>query len=179
MDISRTAIEIANMQVLSIIYMLPMKILMVPLLRRLLEDVPSLPMGKVTFEARDFFDYHVPENQLFDLIYDYTYGFPSRHQMRHVANSTCTCSFFVAIPPIARVNWGSQMCKLVKPGGYLITLISPIIDPPQDGGPPFAVRPEDYYGPLGPGWEKIMDKDPEFKNYGMSGQQRMVVWRKI
>lgn len=86
----------------------------------------------------------------------------------------------MAIPPVARVNWGSQMCKLVKPGGYLITLVSPIIDPPQTDGPPFAVKPEDYYGPLGPAWDKVLDKEPEFKNHAHAARkQRMVVWRKI
>lgn len=39
---------------------------------RLLEDVPSLPMGKVSFEVADFFEYSVPQDKLFDVIYDYT-----------------------------------------------------------------------------------------------------------
>lgn len=53
------------------------------------------------------------------------------------------CRFFVAIPPEMRKEWGSKMRDLLKPGGFLITLVFPM-DPPQDYGPPFYVRPEHY-----------------------------------
>ncbi|KAI0764670.1 S-adenosyl-L-methionine-dependent methyltransferase [Fomes fomentarius] len=55
------------------------------------------------------------EGTTFDVIYDYT--------------------FFSA--------WGRQMAKLVKPGGFLITLIFPIL-PYTEVGPPDYVRPEHY-----------------------------------
>ncbi|KAI0683525.1 S-adenosyl-L-methionine-dependent methyltransferase [Earliella scabrosa] len=72
----------------------------------------------VRFELTDFFK--MEEEDAFSLIYDYT--------------------FFVAIPPSRRAEWGQQMRKLVKPGGYLITLIYPLL-PYREFGPPFYVRP--------------------------------------
>jgi hypothetical protein len=67
-------------------------------------------MGKVTFEARDFFEFTVPDDQRFDVIYDYTCV---------TAEWGCSCvltltRFFVAIPPQTRPNWGAQMCKYVQ-----------------------------------------------------------------
>lgn len=77
-----------------------------------------------------------------------------------------------------RADWGRQMNALVKPGGYLITLIFPI-DPPKDTGPPFFVRPEHYIEPLGKDWEKVIDKVPEVSSEEHVGRERLVVWKKL
>jgi len=112
---------------------------------------------KVAFTVQDFFAMQVPDSEKFDIIYDYT--------------------FFVAIPPSRRLEWGKQMNALIKPGGYLITLVFPI-DPPTDIGPPFFVRPEHYLEPLGDNWEKVLDKVPETSIEFHVGKERIVVWRK-
>jgi SAM-dependent methyltransferase len=69
----------------------------------------------------------------FDLIFDYT--------------------FFCAIPPYLRADWGESMCKLLDPtSGQLLTLMYPVIpeSPERDKGPPFPVLPEDYECVLAP-----------------------------
>lgn len=93
-------------------------------------------MGKVSFEVRDFFELTATDEQKYDVIYDYTCVSSTSSRL----TSLMSLSFFVAIPPNTRPNWGSQMCNLVKPGGYLITLIYPIDDPKLEG-PPFMVYP--------------------------------------
>ncbi|KZP24654.1 S-adenosyl-L-methionine-dependent methyltransferase [Athelia psychrophila] len=116
--------------------------------------------GTVAFRDADFFTLAPPQSELFDLIYDYT--------------------FFVAIPPARRVEWGQQMNKLVKKGGYLITLVFPLGIPKEcETGPPFRVEPVDYLEPLGPGWEKMVDKIPEVSFEANVGRERMVVWKKL
>jgi hypothetical protein len=99
-------------------------------------------MGKVTFEVRDFFELAVTDEEKFDVVYDYTYV---NHQTTHMLFSDRVFRFFVAIPPNTRPAWGSQMCKLVKPGGYLITLVFPI-DEPKLEGPPFMVSSSCEFG---------------------------------
>ena len=85
------------------------------------------------------------------------------------------------------------MRSLVKPGGYLITLVFPL-RPQDDLGPPHWVQPEHYVEVLGDGsggsnpegWEKVFDKEPE-KALNNSdrfddrhrGKYRMVVWKRI
>lgn len=113
---------------------------------------------RVRFELRDFFTIGASEDEKYDLVYDYT--------------------FFVAIPPSRRVEWGQSMRRLVKPGGYLITLIFPL-DPPQDYGPPFFVRPEHYVEVLGDGWEKVVDKVPEVSSPTHVGREHLVVWKRL
>ncbi|KAF9269350.1 thiol methyltransferase 1 [Marasmius fiardii PR-910] len=115
--------------------------------------------SKVKFQAANFFDLDpAKENEKFDLVYDYT--------------------FFVAIPPSLRATWGSQMSKLVKQNGYLITLIYPML-PYTEAGPPFYVRPEHYPPVLGEGWEKVVDKVPDNSAPSHIDMERLVVWRKL
>ncbi|KAH8106222.1 S-adenosyl-L-methionine-dependent methyltransferase [Cristinia sonorae] len=125
----------------------------------LLGSNPALS-ERVKFAIDDFFndDLSVGGQKTVDLVYDYT--------------------FFVAIPPQRRPEWGKRMAALVKPGGYLITLVFPI-DPPQDYGPPWFVRPEHYEEVLGMGWEKVHDRVPENSAKTHVNRERMIVWRKL
>ena len=89
-------------------------------------------------------------------------------------------SFFVAILPERRVEWGVEMNKLVKKGGYLITLVYPLGIPEERlDGPPFRVEPSHYLEPLGSGWEKVFDKIPEVSFEANKGRERMIVWKKL
>ncbi|KAJ6631225.1 S-adenosyl-L-methionine-dependent methyltransferase [Mycena sp. CBHHK59/15] len=118
-----------------------------------------VPVGlKAHFEVRDFFSFEVPEDEKFDLIYDY--------------------AFFVAIPVSRRQEWGRQMISLLKPGGYLITLVFPL-DDETDVGPPWFVRPEHYVEWLGDKWEKVVDRIPTTSSQSHVGRERLIVWRKL
>lgn len=70
------------------------------------------------------------------------------------------------------------MNKLTKQGGYLVTLVYPIV-PPHDQGPPFYVQAEHYSDVLGGGWEKMLDYVPESSTESHIGKERMVVWKKL
>ncbi|KAJ7598710.1 S-adenosyl-L-methionine-dependent methyltransferase [Mycena floridula] len=123
---------------------------------KLLSEAPGFSRGSVTFKKADFFEL---TNNLYDVVYDYT--------------------FFVAIPPALRPAWGSQMRALVKPGGYLITLIYPIVPEPYLDGPPFYVQPEHHVEVLGEGWEKIVDRVPTSSIESHVGKERIVVWKRV
>lgn len=76
----------------------------------------------------------------FDFIFDYT--------------------FFCALPPHLRSNWGERMSKLLQPGtGKLLTLIFPILPEAEMKGPPFPVSVQDYIDVLEP-HGIIMDGKP-------------------
>ena len=87
-------------------------------------------------------------------------------------------SFFVAVLPPRRPEWGRKMAELVKPGGYLICLVFPIL-PYTEFGPPFYVRPEHYDEVLGDGWEKVLDEVPKISMDSHAGKERIVVRRKL
>jgi hypothetical protein len=70
------------------------------------------------------------------------------------------------------------MAKLIKPGGYLITLIYPIL-PYVDYGPPHYVRPEHYVEPLGHSFVKVLDKIPEVSLESHVNGERLVVWKRL
>ncbi len=87
-------------------------------------------------------------------------------------------SFFVAIHPSQRSEWGTQMAALVKQGGYLITLVFPM-EPKKDYGPPWYVRPDHYDEPLAGNFEKVLDKVPEKLLEGWpDGGQHLLVWKR-
>nr|GAT54787.1 S-adenosyl-L-methionine-dependent methyltransferase [Mycena chlorophos] len=124
-----------------------------------------VPEGvNVQFEQHDFFSLKVFEEEKFDLVYDYT--------------------FFCAIPRNLHAGWGSQMRQLVKPGGYLITLVFPIVPEPDIlNGPPWPVRPSLYdeplQGPQGGEWEKVVDRVPNTSVPGHIDHEHLIVWRKL
>lgn len=125
----------------------------------LLAGSPDPSSIKVTFEEADFFTLSMPKGESFDLVYDYT--------------------FFVAIPPSKRAEWGRQMNALTKQGGFLITLIYPL-DSPKEYGPPFYVQLEHYVESLGDqNWEKVFDGIPEVSSESHIGRERLVVWKKL
>ena len=70
------------------------------------------------------------------------------------------------------------MAKLVKPDGFLITLVFPI-DPESGNGPPFYVRAEHYEEVLGDGWEVVVDKVPGDSIESHKGRERMIVRRRL
>ncbi|KDR76471.1 hypothetical protein GALMADRAFT_66885 [Galerina marginata CBS 339.88] len=106
---------------------------------------------------QDFFAFNPPEGQRFDLIYDHT--------------------FFCAIPPSMRKDWGSQMSNLVKPGGYLITIVYPML-PYVETGPPYYIRPEHFEEILSSDFVKVLDKIPEVSSASHEGKERILVWRR-
>lgn len=98
--------------------------------------------------------------------------------MSKEAHANYFLRFFVAIPPSRRLEWGQQVTKLVKPGGYLITLIYPML-PYREYGPPFYVRPEHYEEVLGEEWETVLDTVPGITLESRVGKERLIVWRRV
>jgi methyl halide transferase len=68
------------------------------------------------------------------------------------------------------------MNKIVKPGGYLITLVYPMDEVRSDGVP---VHPDQLYELLGVGWEVVLDQVPSTSRPDHVGRERMVVRRKL
>ncbi|KAF8632862.1 hypothetical protein AX17_004710 [Amanita inopinata Kibby_2008] len=119
----------------------------------------SAPQDRIEYKLQDFFTLSPrTDADKYDLVYDYT--------------------FFVAIPPSRRLEWGQQMAALVKPGGYLICVPFPI-EPKKDVGPPWFVRPDHYDEPLGGPFKKVLDKVPEKLPPILVGKQHLLIWQRI
>ena len=87
-------------------------------------------------------------------------------------------SFFVAIHPTSRKDWGKQMANLIKPGGYLVTVIYPIVAE-IDFGPPYFVRPDHYNEPLGLNFVKVLDKVPQISSPSHTGKEHLIIWKRV
>jgi methyl halide transferase len=129
----------------------------------------------VHFKTSDFFALNAQPGEQYSLIYDYTYA---RSSFKKVFLLTAyVTSFFVAIPPSKREEWGIQMSGLIVSGGYLITLVYPI-EPYTDLGPPFFVRVEHYEKVLETNFTKVFEKVPEESSPRHEGKELLIVWRR-
>ncbi|CUA76810.1 putative thiol methyltransferase 2 [Rhizoctonia solani] len=126
--------------------------------QKYLSSRPNSEDIKVEYKALDFFENSSLEEP-FDLVYDYT--------------------FFCAIPPGLREPWGRRMAEIVKPGGYLITLMFPIDpDRARHDGPPFPVDFEAYYAVLKESWNNILNVVPTTSKETHEGRERLGIWRR-
>ena len=104
-------------------------------------------IDKLETGASSHLDDHKEEEASFDFIFDYT--------------------FFCALPPARRKEWGARMSQLLTPEtGRLLTFVFPILSSQNNGvghdqhrnednnppakGPPFPVTPRDYQRVLEP-----------------------------
>ncbi len=67
-------------------------------------------------------------------------------------------TFFCAIEPDRRADWGELMGRCVEPGGELIALVFPLDRPAELGGPPHGYRTTDLLDALGPGFDVVEDR---------------------
>lgn len=108
----------------------------------------------------------------------YRFAFqPEKGYEKQLSLTRTVTSFFVAIPPYKRNDWGLEMAALIKPGGYLICSVFPML-PPTDTGPPYFVRPSHYDGPLKANFNKVYDKAPTKTLPGEKGLEHVLVWRR-
>uniref|UniRef100_A0A7N0U779 Thiol methyltransferase 2 n=1 Tax=Kalanchoe fedtschenkoi TaxID=63787 RepID=A0A7N0U779_KALFE len=116
---------------------------------------PSPKAENFMFVKADFFSWK--SNELFDLIFDYT--------------------FFCAIEPCMRSAWADKINELLKPDGELITLIFPISD--HEGGPPYRVSVTDYEKVLNPmGFEAYYIEDNELAIGARKGREKLGRWKR-
>lgn len=92
----------------------------------------------------------------FDLIFDHT--------------------FFCAIDPARRSEFGAMVDRMLSPDGQLVSIVFPIGRPPEEGGPPFAMDPEDVDVVLGDGFTRVATG--ERATIGRPWPHRLCRWRR-
>ncbi|GAA5935393.1 hypothetical protein JCM1841_001943 [Sporobolomyces salmonicolor] len=117
---------------------------------------PGAP-SNVEFQAADFFDFALPGGRPFSLAYDFT--------------------FFCAIPPGLRGDWGKRYADVIRKGGLLITLAFPL-DGDRKGGPPYSVSEAAYGEALSSNFEKIYAREPSQSTDGHGGREKVLVWQR-
>ncbi|KAI8326491.1 S-adenosyl-L-methionine-dependent methyltransferase [Martensiomyces pterosporus] len=123
-----------------------------------LRDEKGLSSDFVEFQELDFFNFPVPEGK-YQVAYDYT--------------------FFCAIHPSMRKDWGRRYAEIMSPGGELIVLMYPVTKAQdRDIGPPFLSLEEDYHQALDEHFE-LVHIDPKCKTHDTRvGEEIITVWRR-
>eukprot|EP00818_Percolomonas_sp_WS_P003910 CAMPEP_0117442252 /NCGR_PEP_ID=MMETSP0759-20121206/4055_1 /TAXON_ID=63605 /ORGANISM="Percolomonas cosmopolitus, Strain WS" /LENGTH=245 /DNA_ID=CAMNT_0005234133 /DNA_START=25 /DNA_END=762 /DNA_ORIENTATION=+ len=119
--------------------------------------------GKVEFLATDFFKLHERFGGQVDLIWDYT--------------------FLCALHPSMRGDWASEMIKLVRQGGYLLTMVFPIKQYSSDpNSPPYPFTVSTVKELLGDSFELVHDEkvvdSQSFTHEKREGFEWYALWRR-
>ncbi len=116
--------------------------------------LPQIKHEDLHYLLTDFFSYDPKVG--FNLIWDYT--------------------FFCAIEPSERGKWADTMARLIRPGGILLALIFPVVE--KEGGPPFAVIPEEVHALLSSNFELIDSVAPKTSHPGREGKEFITQYRR-
>lgn len=118
-------------------------------------------VGNVKFVEADFFK---TELETFDLIFDHT--------------------FFCAITPQMRKDWGKRMAALICKDGHLLTIIYPLPRDPENvdtiTGPPFEVTFSAYENVLAESFDcvrKWSNESLPMSNKKRKGREELALWR--
>lgn len=87
-------------------------------------------------------------------------------------------TFFCAIPPERRADWGVAAGRLVRAGGELAALVFPIGKPAEEGGPPFGVTTADLAAALGERFEPVCDEVARTAGERKPGAERFARFRR-
>lgn len=66
-------------------------------------------------------------------------------------------TFFCAIKPSLREQWGIEMNKIIKPKGLLLAVVYPMTGADLINGPPFQVLLDDYEKALGSSFKLLRE----------------------
>lgn len=120
------------------------------------ESHPALD-GPVIYEIADFFSYAPAAG--FDFVWDYT--------------------FFCALDPERRGDWGAAMNRLVKPDGLLATLLFPFEDPISERqGPPWPINTAMVRRFIEDAFDELEVTNVEQSHSGREGRERLALWRR-
>ncbi|KAJ3388083.1 hypothetical protein HDU92_001628 [Lobulomyces angularis] len=113
-------------------------------------------LGKIDFCSGDFFKFNYFD-KTFDFVYDYT--------------------FFCALEPSLRTEWGKKMAELISDGGLLVTLMFPIMEFSEDG-PPYPVSLEAYQQVLVENFELVLHEKVVESFPGRQDRENLAVWKR-
>ena len=118
--------------------------------------------ARATVLQGNFFTYTSPDGTGFDVGFDYT--------------------FFCALMPKMRDDWGPSWQRILRPGGLLITLIFPVDSSLEQSGPPWPVNPPLYKQYLLKNGFALrsLEKVPEEQSIPKrAGKEWMAVWERL
>lgn len=87
-------------------------------------------------------------------------------------------TFFCAIDPARRADWGSSMRRALAVGGRLAALVFPVDKPEAEGGPPFGVSVAQIQAALGADFELAVDEAARRTVSRRTWPERWAVWRR-
>ena len=87
-------------------------------------------------------------------------------------------TFYCAIPPDRRDDWGRLAARVIRPGGRLLAVVFPIGKPAGEGGPPFGVTVAGMSGHLGSEFELLSDEPVTQRVERRTASERLTVWRR-
>jgi hypothetical protein len=121
-----------------------------------LREERGIPASEAHIHVGDFFAFELDDKA--DLCWDYT--------------------FFCAIEPERRREWGAKVDSLLAPEAELLTLVFPTDDIHDRDGPPYTMSIDLYQSALGPKWKPHVVREVEESHSGREGLEKLVRWKR-
>lgn len=87
-------------------------------------------------------------------------------------------TFFCALDPARRGDWGRLVRRALAPGGALACLVFPCGKPLAEGGPPFGSSAADLAAALGPGFRLERDEPALLRVPRRTWEERWALFRR-
>jgi hypothetical protein len=87
-------------------------------------------------------------------------------------------TFFCALAPERRRDWGAKVDSLLASDAELLTLVFPTADIHSREGPPYTVSVDLYQDALGPRWQPHVVRELDKSHPGREGLETLVRWKR-
>jgi hypothetical protein len=87
-------------------------------------------------------------------------------------------TFFCALPPTRRAEFGAWVRSVLAPGGRVCSLVFPVDRPPDLGGPPFPMTTGDLSEALGQDFLLLLDEAVKRPGEGRAWGERWAVFER-
>lgn len=92
----------------------------------------------------------------------------------YIIEQTCFC----AINPARRIEYGTVVNQLLKPGGKLIGLWFPLDKVLEDGGPPWGTTIKEVKSIFKDGWKIEKEEFPDLSIGPRKGREKLIIFKK-
>lgn len=88
-------------------------------------------------------------------------------------------TFFCAIDPGQRADYGALMARAIAPGGRLAALLFPLDRPDERGGPPWRIDEALFEAALGDAFEREVLEPAVGRTGGREWLERLAIYRRV
>jgi SAM-dependent methyltransferase len=109
---------------------------------------------------------------------EFVAGDPLSHRSREPYQAIFDHTYFCAVDPAQRPDWGKLIDRNLASNGRLFCLVFPVDRPLELGGPPWGITADDQQRALGNAFRMCADRPVDYPGPGRQWQERWAVFER-